>query len=79
MAQVLDRDDLRSPTWARIESHLRDRLAELRERNDADADEARTAKTRGRIAELKELLALAHPEPDPTGGEGDDVPLAERP
>jgi hypothetical protein len=57
----LNRSDAQSATWQKIEKCLRERLAELREQND-DAGgretEAMTARRRGRIAELKEILAL---------------------
>lgn len=49
--------DTRSGVWNRLEADLRDRLARLREENDSgDAEE--TARRRGRIAEIKELLAF---------------------
>ncbi len=48
-----------NPLWMRLEKHLRERLAELRARNDADNDPVQTARLRGRIAELKDLLAAA--------------------
>ena len=46
------------PLWLRMERHMQDRLATLREQNDATATPERTADTRGRIAMLKELLSL---------------------
>jgi len=58
------REDLQTKTWERMEALLHERLREHRERNDGSLDAEATAKLRGRIAEVKELLALATP-PDP--------------
>lgn len=55
--------DLLSPTWRAIRERAELRLDELRRKNDAELDEMQTAKLRGRIAELKELLALDRPAP----------------
>ena len=49
--------------WRDLMRHVEDRIAELRQRNDADQDERATAALRGRIAELKALLALDKPTP----------------
>jgi len=51
--------DRESPLWRRFEAHLNERLAVLREQNDADKTPDATAHIRGRIAELKTLLDLA--------------------
>lgn len=64
------RDDFQSRTWERMEAHLRERLAELREENDTRLDDVKTATLRGRIAEIKELLALAAKPAPATRGEG---------
>lgn len=49
-----------SSLWKRIEQHLQGRLANLREGNDKPVDEATTAYNRGRIAMVKEVIALGH-------------------
>lgn len=55
----LDRRDFNGATWARLETHVRARIAKLREDNDRPQNsEQQTATLRGRILELKELLAL---------------------
>lgn len=60
MEAPLTLEDFQTRTWALLASHMRERIAELREENDSfKLDEAATARTRGRIAQLKELLALA--------------------
>ena len=44
--------------WSEIEAWAKERLASARDRNDGDLGEIETAHLRGRIATLKELLAL---------------------
>lgn len=61
-------DDLRSQTWARLRQALEARQAELLEQLVKDNPPETTAKLRGRIQEIKDLLALSAPamsEPDP--------------
>lgn len=52
-----------SALWQKIKAHYEARLQTLREKNDVDNDENRTIKLRGRIAEIKALLALDKPPP----------------
>ena len=54
----LEPEDFDSRLWQRMRAHLETRLAVLRQENDGSSDELTTAKRRGRIAEIKELLAL---------------------
>lgn len=55
-----------SPLWIGLERHMQRELEELRARNDAHLPPERTADIRGRIAQLKALLALAdEPKPVP--------------
>jgi hypothetical protein len=54
----LRNSDLHSETWVRLRKHLASRLNELRNKNDADLTPTETASLRGRIAEIKSLLAL---------------------
>lgn len=53
----------RSALWLKMSEHYTSRLAELRLLNDGEKNEAETAKLRGRIAEVKQLLALAEADP----------------
>jgi hypothetical protein len=55
-------EDFNSAVWKRHEAGLKARLAELRALNDSPADALKTAEIRGRIAEVKTILAL------PSGG-----------
>lgn len=50
--------DRQSATWARLKTHLQDRLALLRTQNDGDLDKIQTASLRGQIKSIKGLLAL---------------------
>ncbi len=50
--------DLVSSTWLKIEKHLEERLNNLRAKNDNEnLKEHETAAMRGRIAEIKAMLA----------------------
>ena len=60
---ILTDGDKLTPTWAKLEEHLKDRLAMLRAKNDAPMSEAETATLRGRIAEVKALLSLGDERP----------------
>lgn len=51
--------DRTNPLWLRLEAHMQQALAELRVLNDASLPPERTENTRGRIAQIKALLALA--------------------
>lgn len=62
-AAPLTVDDIRSPTWLRFVQVLENRRAELHKQLEKDSDERTTAKLRGRLAEIKELLALQAPAP----------------
>ena len=52
-----------TPLWKKLERHLLDRVEEARRRIEADLNDIETAKLRGRILELKALLAQANPDP----------------
>jgi hypothetical protein len=55
--------ELQSSTWVKLRDHLQERLTALRCQNDGDLDEMATARLRGRVACLKEILALGTPGP----------------
>lgn len=50
--------DVQSTTWRVIDAWLQRELANAREHNDRELDPAQTAALRGRIAALKDLMAL---------------------
>lgn len=56
-----DRD---SDLWRRILAHLNQSLDSLRKQNDSPAGEVETAAIRGRITQLKALIALDKPPLD---------------
>lgn len=56
-----------NPLWVGLERHMRQSLADLRALNDTSMPPDRTEHIRGRIAQLKALLALAdEPQQPPT-------------
>ena len=56
-----------SPLWLSLERHMLQTLTDLRALNDTSLPPERTEKLRGRIEQLKALLALAdEPKPPPT-------------
>lgn len=57
--EATTRADVHSRVWDNLLEDLQARLNHLRVENDSAGDEVTTAKRRGRIAELKEWLALA--------------------
>lgn len=61
---ALTHGEKHSPLWRRLLEQLQRDLAQLRERNDSVLlDPVATAELRGRIAQLKELIALEDPTP----------------
>lgn len=59
--------DKHDPLWLRIKTHLTDRLASARRRNDDPQDEMTTAAIRGEIKTLKALISLHDDRPNLTG------------
>ena len=64
--------EIGSPTWKAIQAFAQKRLSELRAENDRTSlDATQTAVIRGRIASLKDLLALPEKAaPEVRAGEG---------
>lgn len=58
----LTEDEARSAVWLKISAHLNTKLQGYRVKNDGSHAWDDTTRLRGRIAEIKELLAL-----DPSG------------
>lgn len=63
--------DFDEPPILRLKAHYEARLQELRVKNDARLDADKTARLRGRIFEVKSLLALVTNKPAPQ--ESDDA------
>ena len=55
----LEKHEISSSTWTKVEAHIKARLDTLRATNDADLDPIQTALLRGRIRELKALTDLS--------------------
>lgn len=62
----LEPQDLTSPLWVRLEAHLLQALAEQRLMNDSTQTMERTENIRGRIAQIKLLLAASKVPPKQT-------------
>jgi hypothetical protein len=60
---VLTSMERQSALWKRLLEHMKAQRDVLREKNDNDLNEAATARVRGRIAQLTELVALDTPAP----------------
>jgi hypothetical protein len=56
---MLNQADFKTATWKRFVEGQMARLQELREQNDLQADEIKTAVIRGHIAEVKRTLDLS--------------------
>lgn len=56
-------NEANSHLWIKIRDHLESRLAIHRRKNDGELDAIATAKLRGRIAELMNLLEMDKPDP----------------
>lgn len=59
----LTTQDFQSATWQKIAALCEQRLDVLRKQNDGPLDAIETANKRGRIAEVKRILAMANPSP----------------
>lgn len=57
MTLALKNVDRISPCWQKIKQHAEDRIAELQGKLAGDMSEEETWKYRGRIAELRAILA----------------------
>ena len=65
---ALTHDERMTPLWSKLVKHMEAKLDELRAMNDGEYGEVMTAKLRGRIAMLKDLLALdTAPDPNQPG------------
>jgi hypothetical protein len=51
------------PLWLKLHGHYKQRLVDLHGQLEGDLDEGKTALLRGRIAEVKALLALNESRP----------------
>lgn len=54
----LTQQERQSALWLKLEAYMTQKLADLRKQNDGDMSLEATARLRGRIAQMKFLLAL---------------------
>lgn len=59
----LDHNDITSQLWIKLKAHWEKELETLRFQLEGDKPDLMTAKLRGRIAEIKTNLSLAHDKP----------------
>lgn len=63
MKSILTTNELQSSAWIKMKAYLNTRVDDLRKKNDGDFNEIDTSRMRGRIAEIKNLLAAVEPPP----------------
>ena len=63
MSLILAPIERQSAIWLKLKKHYEARLELLRAKNDGNLDAIETVRLRGRIAEIKGLLALDDPGP----------------
>jgi len=61
-SEVLSLSEIQGATWAKVLAYLNQRLESKRVENDNTKTAKETEKLRGRIAEIKNLIALGQPE-----------------
>ncbi len=59
---LLTAHDIQSTVWAKLRKHMEARIIALRAKNDGDLEPMETAKVRGELKCLKNLLALGKPD-----------------
>lgn len=58
MSQLkLEEHEINSPLWQKLKKHYETKLDSLRAANDGDSTEIQTARRRGRIQEIKNILS----------------------
>lgn len=61
---ILSNADRQHGLWLKLASHMQEQITLLRKQNDGDHEPVKTAHFRGRIAQLKALIALADDLPE---------------
>lgn len=59
---ILNPIDVQSACWQTLKKHIEQKIEKYRDANDRDQTPEKTAKLRGRIAELKSLLIAVEPK-----------------
>lgn len=63
--------ELKSPAWKSIKKYLAAQREAVRTQLESDMDEVKTAKLRGDLRRIRNLLALDQPDRDPADPEAD--------
>lgn len=72
MAEIkLTAADKHSALWGKLSTHMGSRLEAYRNRIEGNLSPDETTKLRGRIAELKHLLAIGNETPAPSADSGE--------
>lgn len=72
----LQEHEARSALWLRLQAHLGAQLEALRCKNDGYLSHEDTQRLRGRIAQIKEILALSQAEPAQEGATDDAAAIS---
>lgn len=72
----LHKHEIHSALWLRLEAHLSEQLDVLRRKNDGLLSHEDTQRLRGRIAQIKEILALSEAEPAQEGATDDAAAIS---
>jgi hypothetical protein len=59
--EVLKYEEVSSAAWQKLKEHINKKIEAKRKANDKDHDEVKTAKLRGEIKALKELITDVEP------------------
>lgn len=59
----LELHERQSALWKKLAGHVAERIETLRRKNDGDLNDTQTARLRGALAELKQLLELGEDLP----------------
>jgi len=60
---ILTKNELKSAVWTKLSAHLKNRLTSLHKELENDLVQDDTNKVRGRIAEIRKLLAIEKEPP----------------
>lgn len=71
---ILNGAEAQTALWQKIKAHYQSQLELLRAQNDGDLNEVQTATMRGRILEVKKILALDKQPPGTRAGDLQEPP-----
>lgn len=71
---LIEPHEAQTALWKKLREHYEQQLERYRAMNDQDLSLEKTAKLRGRIAEIKGFLELDRPVPSLASDAGDEPP-----